>query len=246
MEKRAIDRNQPIPAHHQSPKIAQPGKGALNFPPPPVAPQFSTILQPSFFPIPTMRTDQINLLRFQSFSQRITVVALIRNQPLHALARPTAAGAWNLYLLKGGFDQLDFRRRGRSQCASNRNTLAVDHHHPLRTLAALGFTDKQPPFFAGAKLPSAKVSSQFKYCFSSSSANSARQISSQIPKSSQSLRRRQQFAGLGYRSGRSRQRAPLCSTQRIPSRTWRLSCQGLPPFLPGAVLGSIGSSFFHC
>jgi hypothetical protein len=32
MKKRAIDRNQPIPAHHQTPKIPQPSKGALNFP----------------------------------------------------------------------------------------------------------------------------------------------------------------------------------------------------------------------
>jgi hypothetical protein len=36
------------------------------------------------------------------------------------------------------------------------------------------------------------------------------------------------------------------STQRIPSRTLRLSRHGLPPFLPDAVLGSRGSSFSHC
>ncbi len=42
------------------------------------------------------------------------------------------------------------------------------------------------------------------------------------------------------------QRVPLLSTQRIPLSTWRLSFQGLAPFLPGAIEGSRGSSFFHC
>jgi len=31
-------------------------------------------------------------------------------------------------------------------------TAAVDHHHPLRPLAPLGFSDSAAPFFAGAKL----------------------------------------------------------------------------------------------
>jgi hypothetical protein len=45
MEKRAIDRNQAIPAHDQSPEVAEPGKGALDFPPPAISPQLSAILQ---------------------------------------------------------------------------------------------------------------------------------------------------------------------------------------------------------
>jgi hypothetical protein len=36
---------------------------------------------------------------------------------------------------------------------SQRKTAAVDHHHPLRPLAPLGFSDSAAPFFAGAKLP---------------------------------------------------------------------------------------------
>ena len=45
MEKRAIDRNQAIPAHDQSPEITEPGEGALDFPPPAISPQLSAILQ---------------------------------------------------------------------------------------------------------------------------------------------------------------------------------------------------------
>jgi hypothetical protein len=246
MEKCAIDCNQAIPANHQSTEITQPSEGTLDFPPASVAPQLSAVLQLGLFPISTMGTNQLNLLCLQTLSKWIAIVGLVGDQPFHALAGSASAPARDLHLLKGGFNQLHFRRRGRSKCASKRNTLAVDHHHPLRTFAALGFADCKPPFFAGAKLPSAKVSSQSKYCRSSSSASNARQISSQMPSSSHNRNRRQQVDGLGYRLGRSRQRAPLLRTQRIPSSTWRLSCQGLPPLVPTAVLGRSGSSLFHC
>jgi hypothetical protein len=44
---------------------------------------------------------------------------------------------------------------------SQRKAAAVDHHHPLRPLAPLGFPDSTAPFFAGAKLPSRNDSLQF-------------------------------------------------------------------------------------
>jgi hypothetical protein len=50
---------------------------------------------------------------------------------------------------------------------------------------------------------------------------------------------------LGYRSGRSFQRAPVRSTQRIPSKTSRLWIAGLPPFGFRFCFGSSGSSSFH-
>ena len=184
-------------------------------------------------------------LGLQPLSPRIPVVGLVRDQPPHALAWPAPSPARHLYLLQGLFDPSPFRRRGRSQCASQRNPLAVAPH-PLRSLAALGFSDTGSPFFAGAKLPSAKVSSKFRYGRSSGSAGKARQTSSQTPNSSQSFSRRQQVEALGYRRGRSRQRAPLWSTPRMPSKTCRLSCQALPSLGTAAVLGKSGYSFFHC
>src|SRR5207249_12024566 len=63
---------------------------------------------------------------------------------------------------------------------------AVDHHHPLRALASLGFSDSSAPFLAGAKLPSRKDSlhcSCFRWL---SSARNARQILSHTPCSSRS------------------------------------------------------------
>jgi hypothetical protein len=44
---------------------------------------------------------------------------------------------------------------------SQRKTRAVNHHHPLRSLAPLGLAHGGAPFFAGAKLPSRKDSLQF-------------------------------------------------------------------------------------
>jgi hypothetical protein len=56
---------------------------------------------------------------------------------------------------------------------SQRNTFAVDHHHPLCALAPLGPADAFAPFFAGAKLPSTNASDQYSCPFSSSSARNA-------------------------------------------------------------------------
>jgi hypothetical protein len=127
---------------------------------------------------------------------------------------------------------------------SQRNTLAVDHHHPLRALAAFGFPDSVAPFFAGAKLPSTKLSLQSSWPRRSSSARNCRHILSQMPSSSHRCNRRQQVAGLTPKSdGRSRQRAPVLSTQRMPSRTARLSFQGRPAL---EYCGSNGSSLAHC
>ena len=73
---------------------------------------------------------------------------------------------------------------------SERNTFAVNHHHPLRTLSAFGRPDRGAPFFAGAKLPSANVSAQTNWPFSSNSARKDRQIVTHTSCCSQSRRRR--------------------------------------------------------
>src|SRR6185437_3874422 len=128
---------------------------------------------------------------------------------------------------------------------SQRNTLAVDHHHPLRALAPLGFSDFRTPFFAGAKLPSRNDSLQSSCSRWFSSARNARQMVSQIPCSSQSRSRRQQVAGEGNSSGKSHQRAPLRRIHKMPSRTLRSFAGGRPPFGRFALFGSRGWIFFH-
>ena len=146
-------------------------------------------------------------------------------------------------VLERAFGQSHFRRAGRGQLASQRNTRAVDHHHPLCALAPLGFANSEAPFLAGAKLASRKLSSQSSVPRASSSDKNARHTLSQTPCFSQRPRRRQQVAALGYSLGRSRQRAPVLSTHKIPSSTRRLSAHGRPRLLSR---GNSGSIFFHC
>jgi hypothetical protein len=59
------------------------------------------------------------------------------------------------------FREGDFPRGCRVKGVSQRNTAAVDHHHPLRPFAPLGFSDSAAPFFARAKLPSRNDSLHF-------------------------------------------------------------------------------------
>jgi hypothetical protein len=86
---------------------------------------------------------------------------------------------------------------------SQRNPLAIDHHHPLCTVAPLGLSDSSAPFFAEAKLPSIKASLQSSSPFRFNSPRNERQIVSQTPSSSQSRNRRRHVAEDGYSAGRS-------------------------------------------
>jgi hypothetical protein len=71
--------------------------------------------------------------------------------------------------------------------------LAVDHHHPLRALAAFGLADRFAPFLAIANEPSATHSSQARS-------------------------QRRQVLYEGNRSGMSLQRPPLRRSQSNPSK----------------------------
>lgn len=193
-----------------------------------------------------MWTDQLNVSLLQPFPQRIAVISLVGNQPTRFALGTPCTTTRNSDIVQGFFEERDLRRGRRVQVVSQRNTLAVDHHHPLRALAPLGFPDSLAPFFAGAKLPSAKASLQSNCPRSSSSARKARQIFSHTPCSSQSLSRRQQVEELGYCGGKSLHGAPVRRIQRIPSKTLLLSTHGRPPRRDRFNLGSNTSIFCHC
>jgi hypothetical protein len=109
---------------------------------------------------------------------------------------------------------------------SQRKTRAVDHHHPLRPLAPLGFPDSTAPFLAGAKLPSRNDSLHFRCWRWFKSLSNARQMFSQMPCSSQSRSRRQHVEGCGYFPGRSCPRAPLRRIHKMPSSALRSGARG--------------------
>ena len=246
MKESPIDSNQFFVPDSESAEVAYPGKRAFYFPAFSIPSKLSSILDFGFCSIFSMRSNKIYASLFELFTKGITVIGLVADETFRTLFGPTGSVSSYLDLFKGFSGKLYFRGRCRGKGASQRNPLAVRHHHPLRAFALFGFPDAGPPFFAGAKLPSMKASCQSKAPLESSSAKKARQISSQTPISSHSFRRRQQVDELGYLLGRSSHLAPVLSIQRIPSRTRRLSAGGLPPFGRAFGFGNNGSIFFHC
>ena len=246
MKERIINSNIMIPANNKSAEISQPRKSPLNFIATPITPHLASIIILLSLVIAPVRANQFNAFIGQTFTQRVAVIAPIGNQPPGIFSRSAAGFAWYSDIVQRFFEERNFVRGRRVQVVSQRNTLAVDHHHPLRSLAAFGLSDAKAPFFAGAKLPSANASLQSNCPRWSSSERKARHASSQMSNSSQSLSRLQQVDGLGNCFGKSAQGAPVRSIQRIPSNTLRLSAQGLPPRFDFLCFGNKGSIFSHC
>lgn len=246
MKERLINHNLSFPTDNQSAEVLQPRKSPLNRPSSLITPQFAAILIFLFFVIFPIRANQIDASFGQSFTKRIAVISPIRHNAVGIFSRATSSFSRYRDFVNRRFQQLHLTRRGRIEMSTERDSLAIDHHHPLRTLSAFSLSDAWPPFFAEAKLPSAKVSSQSSWLCSSSSDKNLRQISSHTPCSSHCCNRRQQVLADGYRSGRSFHLAPLRKTQIIPSNTSRL-LRGLRPPLGDCLwAGNRGSSFSHC
>jgi len=246
MKERFINRDRPIVTNDQSTKVPEPGEGAFHLPATAVAAQRSTVLCARLAAIPAMRRDQFNASRRQALAQWIAVIGAVGDYPRGFPARAAAAMS-STYADRRQrfFREPDFVWGRRVKLLSQRNTLAVDHHHPLRALAPLGFADFRAPFLAGAKLPSRKDSLQSSCSRWFSSARNLRQMRSQTCCSSQSRSLRQQVAGEGNSSGKSHQRAPLRRIHKMPSSTLRSFAGGRPPFRCLGRLGSKGRSFSH-
>ena len=246
MKKRLVNLKGAIMAHDESAEVAEPSKGAFHGPPTLIAAQRSTILGGGLAPVFAMRGDQLDATRRQLLAQRIAIVAAVGDEANRLLPR-TPGSMLPPYadVRERRLDELDLRGGRRMKVVSQRKTRAVDHHHPLRSLAPLGLADPGAPFFAGAKLPSRKDSLQFICCRSLSSPRKVRQIFSQTSCSSQSRSLRQQVEGEGNSSGMSCHRAPLRKIHKIPSSTLRSRDGGRPPRGRGGRLGSNGRIFSH-
>src|SRR5712691_11165895 len=246
MKEGPVDLERAVVTYNQAPVIPQPADGTLDDPAAPVPPQRATILRCRTNAIPLVRADQFNAALPQALPQRIAVVGFVGNHA-HRLLPRSARAMTSTYAdrRERRFREPDFRRGCRVKVVSQRNTRAVDHHHPLRSLAPLGFADSAAPFFAGAKLPSRNASLHFNCWRSFNSPRNARQISSQTSCSSQSRSRRQQVEGDGNSSGKSCQRAPLRRIHKMPSSTLRSSARGRPPRGRLGRFGSKGWIFSH-
>src|ERR1035438_6192250 len=246
VEEGTVGGEQMLMTHQQAAELTEPGIGSFHDPAALVAPQFAFIFIAPLLVIGPIRRNQFDASLLQSPTQRVGVVAAIGNHALGLL--PGAALApRDADFGERGFGKRNFTRRGTFQPNSQRKTLTVDQYHPLRALAALGFTDRSAPFFAGAKLPSKKVSSHCSRPSSSNPPSSARQASSQTPSSCQRCKRRQQVEGEGNSSGRKCQAAPVCRIHRMPSKQARFGTGGRPRLSRrGLGFGSKGSISCHC
>jgi hypothetical protein len=245
MKEAPVHGNKAIIANNEPSVVADPCKKSFDYPTLFVSAEFSSVLGFGLFSAFSVGADEFYPLPFQLSAERVAVISLIRYQAFGTAFGSAGAIPRDLDFRECLVNKGYFRRGCRGNGVSHRNTLAVDHHHPLCAFPPLGFADACAPFFAGAKLPSMKASSQSKSLDWSSSERNLRHTFSQTSSSSHNFKRRQHVEGLGNRSGKSRHLAPVFNTQRMPSKTSRFSVEGRPT-LPGFCLGNNGSIFFHC
>lgn len=226
-----------VPPNGDAAMTQQPCEEALDFPASAVAAKGSPILRFSFLAVAAVRSDQFNAVALGEPSvQRIAIVGAIREKASRRSARMSG--------LKRRFSQRRFVWGSARHVDGERKTASICNCHDLASLAALGLADGSAPFFAGTKVASiahSEGSSSPRWMRSSARALSMRAHS---PERFHAWKRRWHVAGEGYRSGRSRQRAPVFITQRMPSMTRRSSRRGRPRREVG--FGSSGSSTAHC
>ena len=225
-------------ADNQSTIVEQPADRALHLPSPLIAPKRSPVLGRGSLTSASMGADQLDTPFGQALPQGIAVRRSVIDQSLGALAQNA--------ILQERFNQLHFRGAGAGDVDAQGGAAAVDQEHDLRPFAALGLANTKSPFLAGAKVPSAIVSSQRSDFKPSSRCSSRAQARRKIPDSVHSCKRRQQVAGEGKCVGKSFQRAPLISTQRIPSRQGRGGTGGRPPACVISRTGNRSSIKCHC
>ncbi len=241
-----INRQQTFIADDQATEITQPSKSSFDLPSAFVAfPQLFRLF-PFIFPISSERDKESYASAGQGLSQLVRIVSLISNQIFGSGLGTTSTLARDFNRLHGFFCQSYFRWRSRGNGASQRNTLAVDHHQPLRAFPPLSFPDCGAPFFAGAKLASMKASCQSSTPSLSNWERKVRHTFNHTSCSVQRLSRRQQVDELGYLLGKSFHGAPVRKIRRIPSSPARLEARGRPPLGPGFSEGSKGAIFAHC
>jgi hypothetical protein len=213
--------------NQQAAELTEPCVGSFHDPAAKITPQFAPIFIAPQLAVLPVGHNQFNAALLQALPQRVRIVCPVCDYAFGLLPR-AAFRSWHADFGERGFRKRSFSRRGTFKPNSQRKTLTVDQYHPLRALATLGFTDGCAPFFAGAKLPSKKVSSHLSRPSPSSAPSRVRHASSQTPSSSHCFSRLQQVDGEGNSSGRKRHAAPVCRIQRMPSKHARFDAHGRP------------------
>ncbi len=177
---------------NESSIVSDPAESALDYISSPVAIPESVVLSIDVSMILPMRRKKVDASFSQTFSSGIAVICLVSD---HSFG-PGPGSSWSSFrdldVREDFVKEPDLSRRGRVGIASQRNTLAIDHHQALCSLAPFGRSDRRAPFFAGMNVASTNASSQSRTPFSSSSERKARHISLRTPVSCHLFSRRQQ------------------------------------------------------
>ncbi len=236
-----------VVAHLDTAEILQPGVGALDFPALSISAQLAFVVEAAVADVFSVGNNQLRSPPFQPHTQGIGVVAPISDDASQMGTWASASRPRHLHLPERAFRESAFGNLRGRKLHSDRYAVAVDHHHALRTFPTTCFADCRAPFFAVMNVASRKASSQSSNRRSSSVDNSFCQADCQTPCSSHIRNRLQQVEPSGYWSGRSRHRAPVRSTHRIPSRHARFKAQGRPrPSLRRFGFGNSGHNNSHC
>lgn len=220
-----------LPPNQQSAIVAHPTKAALNFEALLVGFAVNHDGSAALF-APSLGAAASGNARFdaalsQALSKGTAVISPIRQQ----LAR-TGFGlplaAFDAHGLQRLLGQLDFGGAGAIEMKAKGQAVSIGHQHPFGAFAFLGFAYSSPPFLAGTKLPSRKACAHSSLSPASRPANTARHTFSQTPASSHFLRRRHAVVGEPNSRGKSSQRQPVRSTNKITSKVCRSLARGRP------------------
>jgi len=209
-------------ANNQSAKVVQPGEEALHFPAALEAAQGTSVLSNVIGPATSaVWRNHFSPELLQNLTvQPVTVISLIANESLRNIS--------NEALLQCLSHQFYFSRASTVCAYGDRKTMAVCNCHDLGALSAFSLSHAEPPFLAGAKLPSMNASLRSKPPRSFRSWATASSTCSRILERTQFWKRRCTVWYAPYRLGKSFHGAPVRSIHRIPFRVVRRSLHGRP------------------
>lgn len=161
MKESAVKSDEMFAPHEKSLEAPDPSQGSLNLPSLSVAPHGPSIffeeVSDSILP---GGNDRLYSSQMHRNAKDCAVVGLIGDHSFGPFTRPSWPQPGHFDSLNQRQIQLYFCGRCGGKLASQRNTIAVDHHHPLRSLTTFGLTGTLALFSAGDKLPGTKTSFQ--------------------------------------------------------------------------------------
>lgn len=131
-------------ADEEAAEVAEPGEGAFDLPSAAEAAEFAFVLQGWADAALAVGANEFDVSAPESVAQAIGVIGAVDDEL-------EAKGDVGLAAVQGALQQGHFGGRGGGKLACHRNTLAVDHHHPLRALAAFGGPHGSAPFWPGRR-----------------------------------------------------------------------------------------------